>query len=111
MPWISHQLLSYPLAAWAVFLAITIIAAFAGRGWGIFAGHFAVAFAVMWFDVQWIQSEMAVPDWGGAPDQDFIFMIGVVIRVLLINAVLLPIAFLFRWLSLRRRPLVTQPVA
>ena len=104
MPWMLHQLLSYSPIAWLTFLCITAIAAFAGRGWGIIAGHVAVAFAVLWFDVQWVQSEIAELDWDGTPDQDIVFLVGVAIRVVLVNAALLPAAILFRRLSLRWRP-------
>jgi hypothetical protein len=69
---------------------------------GVFLGHVLVAIAVGVLDVQWIQSEMRKPGWdpGVGPDQDFVFMIGVILRVLLINTVLLPVNILA--LRLRR---------
>ena len=111
MTWLLYQLHSYSLFVWMIFLAITTIASFVGRGRGIIVGHIIIAILVMWLDVQWIQSEMAKPDWDGVPDQDIVFTIGVLIRVVLINAILLPAAFTFRWLSLRRNPPELQPVA
>ena len=37
-----------------------------------------IAYGVL--DVAWIQSEMAEPEWEGQPDQDAIFIIGVIVR-------------------------------
>ena len=111
MTWLLYQLLSYSLLVWLLFVAITAIASFVGRGWGIIIGHIAIALLAMWLDVQWVQSEIAKPDWDGAPDQDIVFIIGVLIRVVLINAILLPVAFTCRWLSVRRRSIASQPVA
>ncbi|WP_037253119.1 MULTISPECIES: hypothetical protein [Rhodopirellula] len=111
MTWLLYQLLSYSLLLWLLFVAITGIASFVGRGWGIMIGHIAIALLVIWLDAQWVQSEIAKPDWDGAPDQDIVFIIGVLIRVVLINAMLLPVASASRWLSVHRRSIGTQPVA
>ncbi len=111
MTWLLYQLLSYSRLVWLLFMAITAVASFVGRGWGIIIGHIAIATLVIWLDLRWVQSEIARPDWDGAPDQDIVFIIGVLIRVVLINALLLPVAVAFRWLSVRRRSIATQPVA
>ncbi len=60
----------------------------------MFVGHVVVAGLVLTLDVRWIRSEMEAPGWDGLPDMDAIFYIGVVVRVFLVNAALLPIAFL-----------------
>ncbi|MEM6692460.1 MAG: hypothetical protein AAF664_23720 [Planctomycetota bacterium] len=111
MTWFLYQLLSYSLLVWLLFVAITAIASFVGRGWGIIFVHIAIALVVMWLDAQWAQSEIAKPDWDGAPDQGIVFIIGVLIRVVFINAALLPIAFICCWLSVRRRSIAAQTVA
>jgi hypothetical protein len=98
--WAFSQLISYGVWPWVLFVATTLGAAYLVRVPGIFLGHVLVATAVVVFDVQWIQSEMRKPGWNGQPDQDFVFMIGVVLRILLINTVLLPVSFLA--LRLRR---------
>jgi hypothetical protein len=98
--WAFSQLISYGVLPWVLFLAITFAAAYLLRVPGIFLGHLLVAIAIVVFDVQWIQSEMHKPGWDGQPDQDFVFMIGVLLRILLINTVLLPVSLIV--LRLRR---------
>lgn len=102
MEWASSQLVSYSLLAWSLYLSITVVAAYFARAWGIIAGHIAIAFVIIWFDLQWIQTAMHAPGWNGTPDMDVVFHLGVWMRVLLINTVLLPLAFLTRWLSIRQ---------
>ena len=111
MAWALSQLLSYSVHTWLLFLLITIAAAYIGRGCGIVAGHIMIAFAVLWFDVRWIQAEMNSPGWDGVPDLDIIFQIGVLLRVVLINTVLLPLALFVRWMPRRRIKSAMQPVA
>ena len=85
-----------------LFAAIAFAAGYLLSGPGIFLGHTLVAIAVVVLDVQWIQSEMRKPGWDPnvGPDQDFVFMIAVLVRIVLINTVLLPVSFLA--LRLRR---------
>ena len=49
--------------------------------------------------------------WDGVPDMDIIFQFGVLLRVVLINTVLLPLALFARWMSRRRIKTAMQPVA
>jgi hypothetical protein len=98
--WAFAQLASYGVLPWVMLIAIALCAAYLFRVPGIFIGHVLIAIAVVVLDVQWIQAEMAKPGWNGQPDQDFVFMIGVVVRILLINSVLLPVSILA--LRLRR---------
>ena len=43
-------------------------------------------------DVAWIRSEMARPDWNGQPDQDVVFVIGMMLRTM-VAAILLFASF------------------
>ena len=92
--WILSQLLSYSLGMWLAFIFMAWITARMLGLPGIFLGHIMIAIAVACLDVQWIQSEMRKPEWNGLPDQDFVFMIGVIVRIVLINTVLLPVSIL-----------------
>jgi hypothetical protein len=111
MTWALTQLCSYSAVAWSIFVSTTLVAAYFGRGWGIVAAHVAVAFMILWLDVRWIRAEMDAPGWDGVPDIDIVFQIGILLRVVLINTVLMPIALASRWLSLRRAKEKLQPVA
>ena len=94
------EMLSYG-PAWLGFVAVAFLAArFAGL-LGVLLGHLLVALAVAALDVQWVQAEMRKPGYDGQPDQDFVFMIGVLVRVILVNTLLLPISALA--LRTRRR--------
>jgi hypothetical protein len=92
--WTFLQLISYGVCPWLLFVGIALVAAYLLRVPGIILGHVLVAIAIVVLDVQWIQSEMRKPEWDGRPDQDFVFMIGVVLRIVLINTVLLPVSVL-----------------
>jgi hypothetical protein len=105
--WAFSQLISYGVWPWVMFVTIACAAAYFFRKPGIFLGHVLVAIAVVVFDVQWIQSEMRKPGWDGQPDQDFVFMFGVVLRILLVNTVLLPVSLIA--LRLRRDPSEPHP--
>lgn len=94
------ELISYGVWPWVLFVAIAFAAAYGLRAPGIFLGHVLVALVVVFLDVRWIQSEMHNPGWDGHPDLDSVFMIGVLLRILLINGVLLPVSLI--GLRLRR---------
>jgi hypothetical protein len=102
--WAFSQLLSYGVAPWMLFLAIAFAAPYLLRVPGIFLGHILVAIAVVLLDVHWIQAEVRRPGWNGQPDQDFIFAIGVVLRILLINAALIPVSLAALRLRRSRMP-------
>lgn len=94
LPFLLSQLASYSPIVWLAFVAIAFGA---GRflGWGsVIFGHFLVAGLVTFLDVQWIQEEMRRPGWDGLPDMDFVFYIGLLIRIVLINTVLLPLSII-----------------
>jgi hypothetical protein len=94
-----------------LFLFISIATAWTGRGTGIIVGHFLVAVAVAFLDLRWIQSEMHQPGWNGQPDQDFVFMIGVLLRIVLVNTVLLPVSLLGLRLARKRVPRIPKNIA
>lgn len=87
------QLLSYGPFTWLALVAIAFYAARYGGLFGMFGGHFAVAVIIYILDVRWVTAAMNAPGWDGAPDIDFIFFLGFIVRVLLINSVLLPITY------------------
>jgi len=60
----------------------------------MFIGHIVIAGIVMFLDVRWIQVEMSQPGWDGVPDMDAVFFAGLILRIVVINTVLLPIALL-----------------
>jgi hypothetical protein len=101
------QLVSYGPATWLLFVAVAFLAAFLLRLPGVLLGHLLLAGLIVVLDGQWIQSEMHKPGWDGQPDADFVFMIGVVFRIVLINTVLFPISQF--GLRLRRRRNVPPP--
>ena len=106
------ELLTYSALAWTAFIAVAFLAALFLRIPGIFLGHIVIAIAVAVLDVQWIQSEIHKPGWIGQPDQDIVFMIGIFLRVILINTVLLPISFVSLRINRRYiRKAVIQPIA
>ncbi len=102
------QLATYGIVWWLVFVTIAFFAPWLGRLRGIIAGHVMIAIAIAMLDVRWIQAEMHRPGWDGQPDQDFVFAIGVFIRVVLVNALLFPVSVM-GWLT-RRAP-ATRPAA
>lgn len=106
--WVLSQLLAYSPIEWLAFITVAFCAARWGGWLGVLAGQFAVAIVICVLDVLWVQSAMQQPDWQGLPDMDFIFAIGVLIRIFLINATLLPISALALW-SRRRALRTAQP--
>jgi hypothetical protein len=96
------QLLSYGLGL-VCFAAIAFVAA---RFWGLlgmFAGHIVVALTVTFLDVRWVQAAMHAPNWDGTPDMDIVFTIGLLIRIMLINIILLPVTYIALRLRARSR--------
>jgi hypothetical protein len=101
---LPDQPLAYDLALWAVFVGIVFGAAYRGRWAGLVLGHLGVAVAVFAFDCLWIESEMSRSGWdpGSGPDRDFAFMIVTLMRVVLFNAVLLPVGLAALRLAARK---------
>jgi hypothetical protein len=60
-----------------------------------------VAFLIYYVDFRWVQAEMRKPEWNGMPDLDMIFMAGVLFRIVLVSAILVPIAIV--GFALKRR--------
>jgi hypothetical protein len=107
--WISSQLISYGPWPWALFIAIALTAPRLLRTPGIFLGHLLVAILIATLDFHWIQSEMKKPDWNTQPDQDVVFIVGVLLRILLINTTLLPVSLLALRLRRPRNPVPSPP--
>ena len=95
------QLASYSIVTWLVFIAIAFLTARHFPWWCIPIGHLVVAGTIYYLDVRWIRSEMSKPGWDGTPDMDIVFAIGMFIRIILVNTVLLPVSYL--GIRLRRR--------
>lgn len=92
--WAFNELASYGVLPWVAFLLITIGSVALLRVPGVFLGHALIAVLVLVLDVRWIQSEMDAPGWDGQPDQDAVFLIGVLIRIFLINTALMPLSLI-----------------
>ncbi|SFJ16988.1 hypothetical protein [Planctomicrobium piriforme] len=86
------QLAIYGVLWWLAFISLAFVAARLGGIGGILAGQVLIAIVVAGLDIQWIQAEMHRPDWDGEPDQDIVFVIGMLIRIVLVNTVLLPVS-------------------
>ena len=107
--WITWQILAYSIPTWLCFVAIAFCAA-RFIGWlGVPLGCFVVAVILYVLDVRWVTAAMNAPGWDGAPDMDMIFMFGVLARVILINAVLLPVTAVGLWLRHRSRRCHNEP--
>jgi len=100
---ILSQLLSYSIVTWFAFVLIALCAARYGGWWLVPLGHLAVAALIVFLDVRWIQSEMIKPGWNGLPDMDLTFFSGVLMRIILFNAVLLPVTSIGILLNRRKR--------
>ncbi len=97
------QLMSYSLLNWMAFISVAVLFAYFGKGLGIIAGHLVIAVLVGVFDVIWIQSIMAHPGWEGDPDQDIVFMLGVLLRIVLVNTALIPLSLFTLRTAVRRQ--------
>lgn len=60
-----------------------------GRWWLVFIPCVVVSVIVYSLDVAWIRAEMRKPDWDGTPDMDIVFSIGLLVRLVLVNVILL----------------------
>ena len=90
--WIFWQLISYPVAVWTGFIALAYVVARWLDVPGVVLGHLLIAIAIFALDFKWVQGEIRKPGWDGQPDADFVFALGVLARIVLINSVLLPVS-------------------
>jgi hypothetical protein len=95
------QLFTYGVGFWLAAGCFAFIASRLGHIPGMILGHIILAMIVFGLDVDWVQAEMRRPGWDGLPDQDGVFMIGAVFRIILINTGLLPVSIFA--MKLRRR--------
>jgi hypothetical protein len=93
MPSFLSQLLSYSILTWVISITITFVGAHYGKGIGLVIGQVLIASRVICLDLEWLRDQAQLPDWDGKPDQDSAFYMGLFGRIVLINTVLLPIAF------------------
>lgn len=91
-PWALLQLVSYSALWWCVFIFVAGLSACRGRLISVMAGHLIIAVMITILDVRWVEDAMTTPEWDGSPDFDFLFPIGVLLRVLLVNSLLLPVS-------------------
>jgi len=91
------QLFSYSPLSWIAFVSIATGAACLGRWWGLIAGQVIVAMLVGYLDVVYQSQHTA------EMDTDFLFGLGMMVRMLLINTVLLPISAFTLFAAIRRR--------
>ncbi len=93
LQFIIDQLLPYHLLVWCGFIAIAFVAAKQWLLLGIIGGQLVIAVTIAVMDIRWIQAEMRAPAWNplDGPDMDVVFIIGVLLRVVLVVAVLLPV--------------------
>lgn len=92
MDWAFSQIVSYPVAVWGGFIFLAFIVARLLNWPGIVLGHVLIAIAIFALDFQWVHGEMNRPGWDGSPDLDFVFGLGVLVRIVLINSLLLPVS-------------------
>jgi hypothetical protein len=105
------QLFSYGIFAWVVFVAVAFCAARFGGLLGMFAGHVGIAVIVGVLDVRWVTSAMHSPGWDGTPDMDVVFMVGLVLRILVINTLLLAVTIPALCAWRRHHPAATPSIA
>lgn len=97
------QLFSYHYE-WLVFIGLVAVGSYWFGMPGLFVAHVMVAVCLFWLDNKWLDAQMALPDWDGQIDRDFVFLIGIAIRIVLINTVLLPVGILAMRISGRVVP-------
>lgn len=79
---------------WVAYVLIAFLGPRNYGFWGLLLGFMANTGLTVVSDLIWIQGEMSKPDWDGTPDQDFVFAIGVMIRIFLVNFLMIPISLL-----------------
>lgn len=79
---------------WVAYVLIAFLGPRNYGFWGLLLGFMANTGITVVSDLIWIQGEMSKPDWDGTPDQDFVFAIGVMIRIFLVNFLMIPISLL-----------------
>ena len=94
MQFFLHEFGSYSAPTWFAFGVIAFGVARLFPPWCIPIGHLVVAAAIFWLDCSWVRELMLQPEWTGTPDFDIFFATGVLLRILLVNAVLLPLTIL-----------------
>jgi hypothetical protein len=104
-----ESLAQYGVLRWIIFACVTFVSVRYARWLGMFVAHCVVAVIIAQHDIRWIEAAMKAPGWDGAPDMDGIFWVGVAIRIVLVNSLLLPVAFIsYRYRSRDDTDVATQ---
>ncbi|GAA0656581.1 hypothetical protein [Rheinheimera tangshanensis] len=61
---------------------------------GILIAQGAVSFSIIVADLIFIHQVMSKPNWDGTPDMDIIFFLGIIARMIVVNAALFPVALI-----------------
>lgn len=96
---------SYSILWWLACIVVAYSLPRFGGLVGLLGAPIAITALVVISDLLWIQSEMHRPGWDGQPDQDFVFVIGTLLRIVFVNSVLLPIGLVgfWKWAVVRER--------
>ena len=101
-----YEITWYGLPLWCCFIAIAFCSTRYLRWAGLLLGPAALAIFICLLDAHWIFDQMkSHAESGRAADPAFV--LGVLIRVLLFNTLLLPASILGLWLALRRHRAVS----
>lgn len=77
-------------AWWLAFPTIAYLTARYALSWCVPLGHLAVASLVFFLDIRWLHAQMRQPEWNGTPGMDTAFVLGVLIRIIVVNLIVLP---------------------
>ncbi|MEM6553752.1 MAG: hypothetical protein AAF750_16660 [Planctomycetota bacterium] len=91
------ELVSYGFLPWFLFVVVVVVGVCGFGLRGLLVSQVVVACWVAMLDVQWVLREGSTVDVPGRPDVDFVFYVGVFFRIVLVNAVLLPVGLLALW--------------
>ncbi len=96
------QLPEYGIGGWILFIGVSTALPYR-FGWrAIDIAHSIVAAFVLCSDLQWLNAEGVNPDWVGVPDMDFVFSLGLPIRIVVLNVLLFPVALAAIWIRKRK---------
>lgn len=87
-------------AWWLCFIAVAFFFARYLRWVGVLIGVLVISVFIVCLDVNWIFQDMRVHPENGR-DADFVFWLGVLLRVVFFNTLLSPVTLIGLWLSSR----------
>lgn len=86
--------LEYEFYYWLVWIPLTYFFVRKIGFLGILIAQGAVSFSIIVADLIFIHQIMSNPNWDGIPDMDIIFFLGIIARMIAVNAVLFPVALI-----------------